>query len=335
MKINKTLLISVLVLSLIAAFLLTNRQMGTVKGDFSNFAIEDTSIVDKIFIADKVGNEILLEKIKPGIWMVNNKFEARNDMIKNILEALKKMDVRAPVPQSMMETVIKDLATNFQRKVEVYSKGKRIKVFYVGSDSMDHHGTYMLLENSTTPYEMYIPGFRGYLSIRFVTDERLWKKPIVFNYPVQEIRKVRVEYIELPQESFEVTHDGKGLVKVIALKNNQPLEADSALALDYLIQFGKINYEAEVASDFQKRDSIMKATPWVEIEVTTADGTVNKVRCVRREPMEKYADLPQAPRYDPDRMYAIINEGKDLVLVQYYVFNRILVPLEYFMQSPD
>jgi hypothetical protein len=335
MKINKTLLVVVLILSLVTAFLLINRQMGTVKGDFSNFAIEDTASIDKIFIVDKAGKEVLLEKSMPGVWMVNKRFEARNDMVKNLLDALKRMDVRAPVPQSMLESVIKDLATNFQRKVEVYANGKRVKVFYVGSDSMDHHGTFMLLENSTTPYEMHIPGFRGYLSIRFVTDERLWKKPIVFSYPVQEIRKVRVEYTELPQESFEVTHDGNGAVKVLSLQSNQQVKADSAAALDYLIQFGKISYEAEVALDFPKRDSILNASPWVRIEVTTADGSVNKVRCVRREPMEKYADLPQAPRFDPDRMYAVINEGKDLVLVQYFVFNRILVPLVYFTQEFD
>jgi hypothetical protein len=335
MKINKVLLASVLILSLVTAFVLINRKMGTVKGDFSNFSVQDTASIDKIFIVDKEGREVLLEKSMPGIWMVNKKFQARNDMMKNLLEALNKMDVRAPVPQSMMETVIKDLSSNFQRKVEVYSNGKRIKVFYVGADSMDNHGTYMLMENSTTPYEMYIPGFRGYLSIRFVTDAKLWKKPVVFNYSVQEIKSVKVEYKEYPKESFELLHDGNGNMQLISLNNKEQLQFDSAAAFDYLIQFGKINYEAEVAKNFSGRDSILSATPWVSISVTNQNNITQEIRCVRRAPQERYSDVPNPPKFDPDRMYAIMNDEQDIFIVQFFVFNRILVPLEYFFQSAE
>jgi hypothetical protein len=335
MKVNKILIILVVVVAVITAYFMINTQTGTLKGELSNFAVEDTASIDKIFIADKSGNSVTLEKKAPGIWMVNNKFQARNDMLKNLLEVFKKVDVRAPVPQSMMETVIADLATNYQKKVEIYSKGKRIKVFYVGSDSVDHHGTYMLIENSTVPYEMHIPGFRGYLSIRFATDEKLWKTPTIFSYSVQDIRKIRVSYAEYPDESFEVTHDGNGKVSVIELKGGKTLAFDSTAALDYLINFGKISYEAEVKKDLPQKDSILASQPWVIIEVTDHNNEINQVKCFHRAPQEKYSELQQNPKYDPDRMYALTNKGNDFVIVQFYVFNRILVPIEYFMQAPQ
>lgn len=334
MKINKFLLGAVLVAAILTAYFIINSKTGTLKGDLSNFAISDTASIDKIFLADKAGNTVLLEKKAPNNWVINEKFQARNDMIKNILEVFKKIDVRAPVPKSMLNTVIADLASNYQKKVEVYSKGKLIKVFYVGSDSQDYMGTYMLLENSTVPYEMHIPGFRGYLSIRFVTDEKTWKNPTIFNYTVQEISKVRVEYTEYPNESFEVLHEGNGVVKVFGLAKGEQLNADSAAALDYLINFGKITYEAEVGKDFAKKDSILATAPWAKIKLTDIFGKEKEVKCFHREPQEKYADLPVANKYDPDRMYALINKGEDLVIVQFYVFNRILVPLQYFSQTP-
>ena len=39
----------------------------------NNFAIEDTSIIEKIFIADRNGNTITVRK-NDGSWEVNNKY---------------------------------------------------------------------------------------------------------------------------------------------------------------------------------------------------------------------------------------------------------------------
>ena len=33
---------------------------------------------------------------------------------------------------------------------------------------------------------------------------------------------------------------------------------------------------------------------------------------------------------DRDRFYALINDGEDFVLMQYYVFDKIIKPLSYF-----
>jgi hypothetical protein len=39
--------------------------------------------------------------------------------------------------------------------------------------------------------------------------------------------------------------------------------------------------------------------------------------------------------FDRDRMYAFVNGGSDLVLVQYFVFSRISRPIDWFLPSAE
>jgi hypothetical protein len=37
--------------------------------------------------------------------------------------------------------------------------------------------------------------------------------------------------------------------------------------------------------------------------------------------------------FDPDRMDALLNNGKDFVIVQYYTFGKVMPPPDYFLRS--
>ena len=53
-------------------------------------------------------------------------------------------------------------------QVKIFSNKKILKTIYVGGDTQDQLGTYsMILDNSSEPYVLEIPGFKGYLSSRF------------------------------------------------------------------------------------------------------------------------------------------------------------------------
>jgi hypothetical protein len=40
--------------------------------------------------------------------------------------------------------------------------------------------------------------------------------------------------------------------------------------------------------------------------------------------------LEQIPT-DFDRIYALVNDGEDFVLIQYYVFDKVLYPLSHYL----
>ena len=76
------------------------------------------------------------------------------------------------------------------------------------------------------------------------------------------------------------------------------------------------------------------------ITLTTKEGTTkqlttfekNIINTTIRE-IEGLVDQDGNPLdpIDHDRIYGLINEGKDLVLIQYYIFDKVLRPGEYYV----
>ena len=58
-------------------FLIENKS--TIRGD-NNFAVSDKELVNKIFIADRSGTTITLNRVENN-WIVNNKYKVRKDAI--------------------------------------------------------------------------------------------------------------------------------------------------------------------------------------------------------------------------------------------------------------
>ena len=86
----------------------------------------------------------------------------------------------------MHNSVIKTLASEGV-KVELYTQNKKLyKTFYIGGETADFLGTYMIMEGAKKAYVIHIPGFNGFLTPRFNIDGRkisleahqteLWKR---------------------------------------------------------------------------------------------------------------------------------------------------------------
>ena len=57
-----------------------------------------------------------------------------------------------------------------------------------------------------------------------------------------------------------------------------------------------------------------------------------KKQLILSKDMEFPANMSYDPSADPERLYALINDDKDFVLIQYYVFDRILRTINYFIK---
>ena len=189
MKSNKILIIAVVVLGILVSYFIYTSNNQTLRGELSDFAVEDTASIDKIFLADKLGHTSLLTRVSSSEWRIDE-YLARQDAINTLLFTIKKMIVKAPVAKSMEPKVLKDMAGVGQRKLELYSGGRLLKTIFIGVETMDKMGTYMLIEGSTVPFEVHIQGHRGFLQGRFITDARLWRDPAIFKYDYRDIRKI-------------------------------------------------------------------------------------------------------------------------------------------------
>ena len=156
--------------------------------------IEDTSSITKIFLADRNGNTITLNKNNE-IWMVNNQFIVREDAISTILSTANKIRIKKPVSKTAFDNVVKFLATTGVL-VEFFEDDKMVKSYTIGSNTPDHLGTYMLLKESKKPFVVHIPSFNGFLSPRYgIQGNNLdiinWRSNTVFNLSFEAINYIK------------------------------------------------------------------------------------------------------------------------------------------------
>ena len=337
MKNNNKIIILVLLLAVAVAAYLYFNQGGTtynVEGAKMDFAVEDTSSITKIFIVDNQGKHVTLVKGENS-WLVNNKYDARPDNIRLLMKTFSRIAVKAPVPKSAQDNIIKSIATK-GTKVEIYQGGGQpSKVYYMGNSTMDQTGTYMLLETegvkSSVPFIMHIPGFKGFLYSRFFTDSQQWRDAAIFKYQPQDIQKLEVTYYETPEQSFTITK--KDTSFIMTDKNDQEVKAPANRILEYLERYEKIYYEmVDTESKPELIDSVLNAQPFIRIAVTDVDGEINEVIAYHmpnfRQTLDPVSGEPF--EYDVDRMYANINREL-FVYIQFATFDEITVKKDDFL----
>ncbi len=335
MKKNRITILLFLFLAVAAGILIMKNRKSTIKEELKDFAVKDTASITKIFMADKSPSSITLTREAPGQWTVNGKFAARWDAITTLLETINEVDVRTPVAKSGFDNVIKALATS-GTKVELYSKDKLIKTYYVGGSTQDQMGTFMMIDKSSTPFVTYIPGFNGYLSTRYFTGESSWRDRTVFNYFNDEIAAINVEYPGTEKRySFAVNPK---TFTATSLDTHEPSITDTAKVGRYVGLFKHVNFEGfadGVSRDV--KDSVVRTTPIAIITITDTKGTKDVLKAYLKMVNKRDSLLEDEHGkpviYDVDRMFAVINNGKDFVVIQHYVFDGILASFDYFKKA--
>lgn len=327
MKVNKLSVIVLLALLLLAAYFFFKNSSTTIKKELSDFAVEDTLAVTQIQLYKKGNKNIKLDRLPTGKWQVNESYLARPDAIQVLLETLKKVKVKAPVPKAAFETIVKDIAAN-GTKVSIYTTDSDSpeKVFYVGSSNQQHNGTYMLLENSSVPFLMHIEGVNGYLNTRFFVNENEWRSTEVFNVAISEIQHLSVEDKRKPENSFEVNALANADFFDLSINGTViPAEKiDTTSLFQYLSYYSFINFEGfEETKTEQFIDSVKLSNPFRIISLTDKLGKTTVFKAFDKPMPPGSEDFEgNALTVDMDRMYGYIND-KEFVVAQFFVFDKL------------
>jgi len=331
MKKNLLYLLILILLAVALVFINRSKREAARQLTDMDFTVTDPAIVERIVLTDKKGKADLRREADH--WKVNGKFRVMQPRMDVLLETLQKVAVKSPVPISIRAEVMKGFETDAV-KVEIYRKGEEqpFRVYYVDGNTNDSKGTYMLMElngkKAVKPYIMHIPGFTGILDVRYFTDETEWRDTNIFDYSMEDIKQISVQYpmnpensfsiIVISEDSFEVRPSGKNAAPATGIYKEGVVK--------YLSSFENLNAEA-FDNDNPKRDSIMNATPFVSIMITEKSA-YSRQMAVYHMPLNKRSKTQfdqQGNRlpYDLDRYYASINGGKDFVIIQDFVFGKI------------
>ncbi len=308
------------------------------KEGLTNFAIKDTGRIDKIVLSSTLGMEYTVVRDDGGNWTNLNGDCVQDELINNLLETIYRIKVKSPVPKSEKETVMNNLNQSHV-KCEIYVGGILSKTYFVGTPTRDHYGTYMLLEvpeegRSPDPMIVYIPGFRGTVQPRFNADWRQWACSGIFKYQPENVKKITLKNFEKPERNFVIESDGDRELKV---SHNGAYKQifDSTRVRDYILKFQKIHFnQYNYTLSPEEVDSVKKSDPYVRIEVEGHNGKNVTVTCFKMKAAPGDVDLNGNPlKWDQNVMWAVLDNG-DLVKVQYFVFDKIIKPLQYFTREP-
>lgn len=339
-------LIIALVLVIVAAVLILTNSRTTLRKEISDFAVRDTASITKIFLADRNNNEVLLVRTPEG-WTVGGK-PAQQAKVSSFLKTMAELEVKSPVPVKARNNVIKRMAA-IGRKVEVYQMVPRIRIFnmvhwfprekntktyYVGDVTQDNLGTFMLMEGADEPFVIHIPNFRGFVAARYSTLDQDWRDYTVFRARPQEIASIGLEFPGNPEESYLLEVKDDNSVSLTATASGQAVTGyDTIRVLSFLTSFADIRFEALLNEQIEKSyiDSVLSTRPSTIITLEHRDSRKDVAILFPKKGFSQLFQKEGAVMepFDLDRAYALVNDGEDFVLIQYFVFDKVTRPLSY------
>lgn len=337
---NKTLLYLVILAVLgfgVYYFLFNNRQENPYSPAEAGFTVSDTASIGRIFLAANDGESVLLERTDSG-WMVNKQYKVLQSTLSLLLTTLKQQVALYPVTSNAYDNTVKTMSTDGV-KVEVYGRdGKKMKVFYVGGAAINNSGTNMLMEGATRPFVVQVQSFNGYLTARYTTRLRDWRDRIIFNFRPEEIKTVSMQYAANPEHSFTVTRDN-GNPEVKSSERKPGSELNMNRVNQYLKFFQKVNCEGYLNGLAGMDSTIRTAPKHSSIDVEGMHGQLQHVDIYWMALNQRSKNITESKTgipddYDADRLYAVINNYKDTVMIQHFVFNNFFRKgLEFFQKD--
>lgn len=315
-------------IAVIAAVYFFSNDKGTFKLRNISFAIEDLNEIDQIVLKTST-KKIELNQIN-GIWKVNGKYLVKERAIQNFLMALNRIELKSPVSKIERSQVASILKSD-GILVEINKNNKSISSYYVSKPSMNKSKTYMMMENTDKPFHVHIPAFKGSVAELYVIEENFWRDHTVFNYQPQHIKEIKLEYAQ-KEKSFSLTNYNDGTFSVKSLKDNSYLENFNVEHVaNYFTYFQGVEFE-KVLDDLKlvQVDSILSSEPYLKIAVTDFNKDENSI-CIYRKPPEKELDeFGHKANFDYNKAYATLNDSREIILIQYYIFDPLLKEINYF-----
>jgi len=327
-----------IILLAVSAYFYFNKKGTTLTEEYTEFSISDTASISKIVLTQKGGEPIELVKETPTKWILNDQYKARTDAVQLLLEAFYKFKVKSPVAKAAEENVIKQMTLS-HKKVEVYldGKSKPVKTYFIGENSKEREGCNMFLEidgsKHKKPFIVEIPGFYGILSIRFFTEEYLWRDREVFDYAKNEIKEIKFTNYENQNASFIVENDNGDLKLKETGMGSIVEHADTNIIADYLTRFKGIHFETILPSvEETLKDSIVQNLKYFTIELTDSKGKITTFEAYRMPNYNGDVDeyTGKVLPYNVDKFYGILNK-QDFVIAQYPTFDKVYKEINGFI----
>lgn len=335
MKKNGIYLLLFIMLAVTTWYVVTKKEVNTSLSENGGqpFMLKDTSDIFKIFLANKSGQTALLEK-KDGIWIYNKKYKARQFGATNILNMARRFQVKYVPGEKLIPEMVKTIASK-GIKVEFYNKeDKKVLAYYIGGITPDETGTYLFLEDSSTPYVIEIPGMEINIMTSFFFGDDLWRDRTMMGFHPDQIQEISLDYPNLKSKSFKLQNKANGyqITPLYPTTKSATGSISQERVEEYLNGYQRIIAEGfENSNPFS--DSLRQAIqPFSIITVKDKQDSVYRYRFLPMQSKSASGELKTDQFGRPiniERYFCDVSWG-DFYLTQQGVVGKLFVPYTYF-----
>jgi hypothetical protein len=214
------------------------------------FAITaDSASVDKLVFGKNV-----LQRQRDQ-WTINATYPADPRLIRQLLDLMRKIEIKRPVADQQRDSVGKMLASQ-GANIQVYANGQRQNQYQIVGQGPD---TYAQLPGQA-PVSLFLPGHNLVLHEIFTMPEGEWRNKTIIATGFTSLRELWVRYPANPADDFHIRRDS-GFYHVEGIK-----ELDSAMVFNYLNAYQSVNVLAFL-DNIKLRDSLGNVPHFAQLEV--------------------------------------------------------------------
>ncbi len=244
----------------------------------ADFRIKDTEQIGKIFLASRIrGTQFVLER-KGDDWFVNDSIPVYPEIVTNLMTAIRTMKIKYRPAKAAIPNIAKELAVD-QVKTEIYDRqGKLMKSYYVGGETSDARGTYVIMEGSEKPMVMQIPGMTGSFKVRYDLGLLDIMDKAIYREDPEQIEYVSINYPKQRNKSF-ILDMSSGKAELTPFYETTPRinrPVDAGQVQRYLQNFEKVIAESLIRND-QGINAFDNILPFCTLKIRRKDGTTKDI----------------------------------------------------------
>ncbi len=346
MKSRIYFIVALVVLSLLLYMFFVVRDSGmSTQQDLRLSKSED---IVQVILTGPEGEKVVLEQNPDGEWLLNDTIHADHHAVNNMLNILRRMEVRIPVSMVQRQEVMEEFS-KAGVKVDIYAKrhlirlprgvnifpGRKHVAGYVLADATDMEGTYILAGRSDQPWLVHLPGLENGIRSVFSPDPHAWRSPVVISISPDRIKKIRAHFPGNPGQSFQLTIDGSDFLFIDGKGSELDPESISRVHLGrFLNAFRELYYEKLLPGSANDQPADLKHPMFFSLTIIDVDGTETELLFFRRNAPDDGTLISDQRDYDPNRFYLRTEQG-DYALALYFIFQPVIRPLTYFLQNTE
>ncbi len=351
MQKHKNLLFFLLSLVLLAAALYYYRSADSVafRGGGA-FPLSADDKVSLLILSDNQNNVLRIKKQAAGVWLLNDSLEVDEQILREALFVLRRLEVKGPVAFDDRESANRFLHKEGIR-LEVYREShlltlpgdrnlfrrhRKIRSLFLASGFPGEDDHLVMNQGDHVSYLADLPAGISNLYETFPVNAYKWRSRKLMHYLPHEILEIEIQHSDRPPESFSLHLDEK-TVRINDHKGDSfdVTQVDMQRVGRFMNGFRHLFYEKALQVLMgAKPEDLLSDTPFLEITIKDIYDERRHLYFYRRRIPDDGTLTSEKKPYDPNRFY--VREREDLYMLSlYHIFQPVMRPLSYFLIAPE